>query len=155
MQPVRRVALRKLGASLACSVMLGALTGCPTPNLDHVARDVDRDPLNLIFTPLTVPMALLLDGVGATGATPQDVGAALDIALIGAGAAVGAMGATQGGGYSQRQAFEDCARNYQGVTPQFEAQCRQSETDLRSMGPMLQRQPNGQFQRQCGAYGCD
>jgi len=152
--------------------MLAVLAGCSMPTTRGYIAEANASPGLWLLSPIWLPMGALYDGIEqTTGATPQDVssfiGAVHDTAVTG----YGIYNATQGGyappaygggaapptytgGYSQRQSFEDCARNYQGISPQLEAQCRQSATNLDSMGPMLQRRPDGSFVRQCGAHGC-
>ncbi len=160
--------LRSLKILAACAAMLGALAACSMPTTRGYVAEANESPVLWLLSPLWLPMGALYDGVGAaTGATPQDISNAVNLVVDTAGAGMAIYGASQGigggsayapptytGGYSQRQAFDDCARNYQGVSPQLEAQCRQSGANLQSMGPMLERQPDGQFQRQCGAHGC-
>lgn len=117
----------------------------------------------------------------APGSGSNALSDALDIAITGVGAAGAIMGSgasrapvyqtpntlvdgnvySNSGGYSQRQAFDDCARTYQN-SPQLEAQCRANAGDLRSMGPMLRptdlNRPGGRtnmdYERVCGAYSC-
>jgi len=119
------------------------------------------DPFAAIFSPITMPMGMLYDGVyHTTGATAQDISGALDGALAVTGAATGAVSAYQGssagnsyrapsnsssgstnissnGGYSQRGAFEECARVYQQAgRPDLAQQCANNANSMSSMRPV-------------------
>lgn len=117
----------------------------------------------------------------APGSGSNTLSDALDLAITGVGAAGAIMGSGASrapvyqtpntrvdgnvhaytGGYSQRQAFDDCARMYQNA-PQLEAQCRANAGNMNSMGPMLRptdlNRPGGrtneEYERVCGAYSC-
>ncbi len=115
--------------------------------------EISDDPIKAIFAPIVLPMGVVYDGVyHATGITAHEIGQGLNVANSAVGTTSGIVSATQGStprvgssnssgsgnipapsGYSQRGAFEDCARVYQAAgRPDLAQQCATNATNMSS-----------------------
>lgn len=129
------------------------MTGCG-PHMAAVTSEIEQNPLMAILAPITLPLAVVHDGVhAATGATAADVGRVLDVGIAGTAAATGVVAASRPAtayspssgtgyavpapGYSQRGALEACADLYERNGDHAgAARCRADASRLSSMTPV-------------------
>jgi len=141
-------------AAVACLLTLGACG----PTTNSLLAEIRDEPFNAIFAPITLTMGAVYDGIyHTTGITGQEISAGINGAHSAVSGVYNAMPQTSGGnnyrapsgggsgsgtvssngGYSQRGAFEECARVYQQAgRPDLAQQCANNANNMSSMRPV-------------------
>lgn len=151
--------MRKALLFLSAAGGLASMAACG-PYTTGLIGEIENDPIQAIFIPVTAPLAALYDGLHHTvGATPSDVGQVLDGALAIGGVALGVASTMQrspGGyspspynpstgtgqiptpaGYSQVGAFRDCQQVYQAAGRyDLAQQCANNASNIHSLTPV-------------------
>ena len=97
----------KFGRVVGASLFSAALTGCVDMN----------DAVQLATAGVAVAEVAQAARTGSSGAANASY----------------AVPSTSGGGYSQRGAFDDCARVYANVSPQLMRECQQRASNMGSL----------------------